>query len=107
MVRVLEHWSPVHVIREVITNAVDEAALSATAEPRISRDREGIWHIRDYGRGLRHQHLTQNENAEKLARTDLVIGKFADRMVTATRFRSNIASEPCSSDRRAGRPDLR
>lgn len=76
IVRVLEHWSPAHAIREVISNALDEAALSATPEPQTRKDADGTWHIRDFGRGLRHEHLTQNENAEKLAHPDLVIGKF-------------------------------
>ncbi len=30
----------------------------------------------DFGRGLRYQHLTQNENPEKRRRADLVVGKF-------------------------------
>lgn len=74
--RVLEHWSPAHAVREIIANALDEAALSRTADPTISKDGDGVWHVRDFGRGLRHEHLTQNEDAEKLAHPDLVIGKF-------------------------------
>lgn len=74
--RVLEHWAPAHAVREVIANALDEAALSKTADPTIGKDGDGIWHVRDFGRGLRYEHLTQNENAEKLAHGDLVIGKF-------------------------------
>jgi hypothetical protein len=34
------------------------------------------WHITDFGRGLRYQHLTQNENPEKRRKADLVVGKF-------------------------------
>ena len=74
--RVLEHWLSAHAVREVIANALDEAALSRTADPTISKDGEVAWHVRDFGRGLRHEHLTQNESAEKLAHPDLVIGKF-------------------------------
>jgi hypothetical protein len=74
--RVLEHWSSAHAVRELIANALDEAALSKTADPLISKTPDGIWHIRDFGRGLRHEHLTQNENTEKLAHPQLVIGKF-------------------------------
>ena len=42
----------------------------------ITKDAEGCWHIRDFGRGLRYEHLTQNENREKLASPDKVVGKF-------------------------------
>lgn len=34
------------------------------------------WGIRDQGRGLRDDHLRQNENAEKLQNPSKVIGKF-------------------------------
>jgi hypothetical protein len=73
--KVLEHWTVPFAIREVIANALDEAALSGTAEPQIARDEHGIWHIRDFGRGLRYAHLTQNESAEK-RRHPAVIGQF-------------------------------
>jgi hypothetical protein len=66
VVRVLEHWSPAHAVRELIANALDEAALSQTTEPTITKDPSGRWHVRGFRRGLQHQHLTQNENAEKL-----------------------------------------
>jgi hypothetical protein len=73
--KVLEHWTPAEGLREVISNAIDEAALSGTHEPKISRRGEA-WVVRDSGRGLRYTHLTQKENREKLAKPDLVIGKF-------------------------------
>lgn len=73
--RVLEHWTVAHAVRELIANALDEALLTETAEPVISKDSAGTWHVRDFGRGLKHEHLTQNENREKLKRGDLV-GKF-------------------------------
>ncbi len=73
--KVLEHWTVPFAIREVLANALDEAALSGTAEPEIARDEDGSWHIRDFGRGLRYGHLTQNESAEK-RRHPAVIGQF-------------------------------
>lgn len=73
--RVLEDWTVVHALREVIANALDEAALTGTDPPGIYREHEG-WHVRDQGRGLRVEHLTQNEDAQKLANPDRVIGKF-------------------------------
>ncbi|HEX5014307.1 MAG TPA: ATP-binding protein, partial [Candidatus Limnocylindrales bacterium] len=74
--RVLENWTLAHAIRELIANALDEAALTGTQEPEISKDAEGAWHVRDFGRGLRYEHLTQNENREKLASPEKVVGKF-------------------------------
>lgn len=74
--RVLENWSVAHALREVIANALDEQQLTRTAEPEIFRDNHGRWHIRDWGRGLRYEHLTQNENQEKLAHPGEVVGKF-------------------------------
>src|SRR4051794_10035000 len=74
--RVLENWTVAHAIRELIANALDEAALSGTAEPEITKDAAGAWHIRDFGRGVRYEHLTQNENRQKLASPDKVVGKF-------------------------------
>lgn len=65
-----------HALREVIANALDEAALTDTANPEIFQDSTGAWHIKDMGRGLRYEHLTQNENKEKLKHSELVIGKF-------------------------------
>lgn len=76
--RVLENWTVAHAIRELIANALDEAALTGTAEPEIAKDAGGAgrWHIRDFGRGVRYEHLTQNENKEKLANAGKVVGKF-------------------------------
>jgi DNA gyrase/topoisomerase IV subunit B len=66
-----------HALRELIANALDEAALTGSAEPVIDKDADdGSWHVRDFGRGLRHEHLTQKEDREKLRRADLVVGKF-------------------------------
>jgi len=73
--KILEDWDTYHAIREVIANAIDEQLLTNSREIEISKDKQGKWHVRDYGRGLRYAHLTQNENAEKLANPH-VIGKF-------------------------------
>jgi hypothetical protein len=73
--KVLEHWSVPFAIRELIANALDEQALTGTADPVIVKDDAGCWHIVDAGRGVRYEHLTQNENAEK-RRHPQVIGQF-------------------------------
>jgi hypothetical protein len=46
-----------------------------TGEPAVVKDSGGRWHIADAGRGIRYEHLTQNENAEKRAHPQ-VIGQF-------------------------------
>lgn len=38
VVKILEHWTVPHAIREFIANALDEAALTDTAAPQIFRD---------------------------------------------------------------------
>ena len=73
--KVLEHWTVPFAIRELIANALDEQALTGTAEPAIYKDSAGDWHVADGGRGLRYDHLTQNESAEKRA-SPQVIGQF-------------------------------
>lgn len=73
---VLENWQVEHALREVIANALDEQVISKTAKIEIAADGYGDWHIRDYGRGLRIQHFTLNENKEKLNAPAGVIGKF-------------------------------
>jgi hypothetical protein len=74
--KILEGWESCHAIRELIANALDEQALTDTKEPDIFKDGKGRWHIRDFGRGLRYQHLTQNESREKLRNAENVVGKF-------------------------------
>lgn len=100
--RVLEHWSVAHAVREVIANALDEQALTGTRDPEITRDPQGVWHIRDYGRGIRYEHLTQKENKEKLKRPDVVIGKFGvglkDALATFDRHRIEISIRSCYGD---------
>lgn len=73
---VLENWDVEHAIREIIANALDEQLLSNTADIKINKDLRGHWHIRDFGRGLRIEHFTQNEDAEKLNSRLPIIGKF-------------------------------
>lgn len=73
--KILEDWEVYHAIREVIANAIDEEILTCTKEIKIFKDKKGRWHIRDFGRGLRYEHLTQKEDEEKLKNPD-VIGKF-------------------------------
>jgi hypothetical protein len=74
--KVLEGWSLSHAVREIIANALDERALTGTAPVEITRIKRGTWRVRDFGRGLRHTHLTQNESSEKLTREREVIGRF-------------------------------
>lgn len=73
--KILEGWDVFHALREVIANALDEQVLTSTADAEIKVDTQGRWYIRDYGRGLRYEHLTQNENQEKLS-SSKTIGKF-------------------------------
>lgn len=73
--KVLENWTVAHAIREIIANALDEQVLTGTPDIEIYQDLFGVWHIRDYGRGIEYHHLTQNENEEKQRNTNL-IGKF-------------------------------
>jgi len=90
--KVLEHWEVHHAIREIIANAIDEQRLTNTKEIEIFKDKKGNWHIRDYGRGVKYTHLTQNENDEKLKNPDKVIGKFGIGLkdALATFNRKNI-----------------
>ena len=73
--KILEDWEVYHAIREVIANAIDEQMLTQTKDIEIFKDPESKWHIRDYGYGLKYEHLTQKENNEKL-KNPHVIGKF-------------------------------
>lgn len=72
--QVLEHWEPQHALREIIANALDEQILTRTIPIEVYQ-KDGTWHVRDYGRGLQYIHFTQNENQEKLDSPSL-IGKF-------------------------------
>lgn len=92
--KVLEDWEVYHAIREVIANALDEQLLTKTKEIEVLKDKQGKWHIRDFGRGLKYEHLTQNECEEKLAHPNLVIGKFGvglkDALATFDRHRIKV-----------------
>lgn len=91
--KVLEDWEPHHAIREVIANALDEQLLSKSKDIDIFQDDQGRWHIRDFGRGLKYEHLTQKENEEKLSHPNL-IGKFGvglkDALATFDRRGINV-----------------
>ncbi len=73
--KVLEDWEVYHATREIIANALDEQALTNSSEIKIFKENDK-WHIRDFGRGIKYEHLTQNESDEKLKFPEKVIGKF-------------------------------
>ncbi len=73
--KILEDWEVHHAIREVVANAIDEQFLTKTKDIQIYKDSKKRWHIKDFGRGLNYQHLTQKEDDEKLENPH-VIGKF-------------------------------
>jgi hypothetical protein len=76
--KILEAWDNTHAVRELISNALDEQEMTRTADITIRKEARGTWSIRDFGRGLRYEHFTQNENPEKLKLENVgrVIGKF-------------------------------
>ena len=90
---VLEDWEVYHAIREIIANAIDEQILTKTKDIEIKKEKN-CFVIRDYGRGLKYEHLTQNENEEKISHPELVIGKFGvglkDALATFDRHKVNI-----------------
>lgn len=92
--KVLEDWEVYHAVREVLANALDEQLLTATKEIEISKDKQNRWRLRDFGRGLKYEHLTQNECEEKLAHPNLVIGKFGvglkDALATFDRHKVKV-----------------
>jgi len=90
--RVLENKTLAHAIRELIANTLDEAALTGTAEPEITQDADGSWHVRYFGRGPPYEHLTQNENRENLANPEKVVGKFGVRLKDALATSTGAAS---------------
>lgn len=74
--KILQDWNVSDALRELIANAYDEAKLSKTEEPKISYDdinKEVT--IKDFGRGIKQEHFTQNESKEKNQATN-VVGKF-------------------------------
>jgi len=62
--KILEDWEVYDAIREIISNALDEQLLTNTKDIEIFKDLKLNWHIRDYGRGLKYEHLTQKEDEE-------------------------------------------
>ena len=72
--RILENWECKHALREVIANSLDEQTITGSREINIYKIGQE-WVIRDYGRGLKYEHLVQKENSEKL-NTNGLIGKF-------------------------------
>ena len=89
--KILESWEVYHAIREIIANALDEQILTQSKNIDVFQSSDGAWHIVDYGRGLNYNHLTQNENAEKLTNGHL-IGRFGVGLkdALATLYRHNI-----------------
>jgi len=50
--KILEDWEVHDALREIIANAMDEGLLTHDERLEITKDREGRWHVRDYGRGV-------------------------------------------------------
>jgi hypothetical protein len=50
---VLEHWTIPSAICELIANALNEQALTGTADPEIFKDGDGYWHVADLTTGCR------------------------------------------------------
>lgn len=73
---VLEGWKAQHAVREFISNALDEQALTGTPDMEVRQVGRKKFTILDWGRGLRPEHLTQNEDAEKMSGAAPVIGRF-------------------------------
>lgn len=93
--KILEAWTSAHAVRELIANALDEQVLTGSADIDILKRGDGAWLIQDYGRGLRYEHFTQNESAEKLANIGRVIGKFGVGLkdALATLHRNGVSVE--------------
>jgi hypothetical protein len=112
--RVLEHWTVAHAVRELLANALDEHLLGHGAAPEVVEEAPRRWRIRDFGRGLRHEHFTQNENDEKLT-SDAVIGRFGvglkdalavlDRHGVGVTIRTATADVTTAVHPKAGFPD--
>jgi hypothetical protein len=92
--KILEAWDTCHAVRELIANALDEQILSSTQDVSITKS-DRVWVIRDWGRGLRYEHFTQNESVEKLKNVGKVIGKFGVGLkdALATLDRNHVAVE--------------
>ena len=92
--KVLEHWPVPFALREFIANALDEQMITGTGDPSIVTGADGRWHIRDFGRGLSYEHLTQKESQEK-RKHPLVIGQFGIGLkdALAVCYRRNVSVE--------------
>ena len=90
---VLEDWEVHHAIREIIANAIDEHVLTGTEDIKIRMEGDRLI-VRDFGRGIRYEHLTQNENKEKIFSENQIIGKFGvglkDALATFDRHRIGV-----------------
>ncbi len=86
-----------------MANALDEHLLGHGAVPEVERiaDAPVTYRIRDFGRGLRHEHFTQNENDEKLT-SDAVIGRFGvglkDALAVLGRHGVGVAIRTATAD---------
>lgn len=91
---ILDNWEVFHAVREIIANALDEQVLSRSELIQIQKDFLGKWHIRDYGRGIKIEHFTQNENEEKMNAPEGIIGKFGvglkDALATFGRHHKDV-----------------
>ncbi|MDE1838138.1 MAG: ATP-binding protein [Euryarchaeota archaeon] len=113
---ILENWEVHHALREIIANALDEQLLSKTEEVQVRNLAPGRWVIRDFGRGLRYEHLTQKENSEKLT-NPACIGHFGiglkDALATlhrrgvSTRMQSRHGDITTGISAKAGFDDVR
>lgn len=73
---ILHDWSVSDAIREIIANAIDEANLTATQSPKVDYNEVNkVLTISDFGRGIRIENFSQNENNEK-TNSKQMIGKF-------------------------------
>jgi hypothetical protein len=99
--KVLEHWTVAHAVRELLANALDEHLLGHGDVPEVERLDDGRWRIRDFGRGLRHEHFTQNENEEKTT-SDTVIGRFGvglkDALAVLDRHGARVTIRTATAD---------
>ncbi len=102
---ILEDWEVYHALREVIANAIDEHMLTDSDGIKIFRDKDGKYHIRDFGRGLKYEHLTQNEDEEKIHH-EHTIGKFGiglkDALATFHRKGVEVSIKSKFGDLRTG-----
>lgn len=100
----LEHWGPSEAVRELIANAIDEQALTDTTAVQVERRSTGGWIIRDYGRGIRPEHLTQNEDPEKKRASEAkqLLGRFGvglkDALATLNRHNIDVTLHSCHAD---------